>query len=119
MNSFIFGFQRLVWCPKWTPASSSSFMVIVAKQPSSGSDCIGSVGLRLPDYSRLLPRLTMWRGRENKYSFQFQSFKFQPLKPTHVPASATRNLKLETRNYRFDNWNRLRAPFWQYFLRCF
>src|SRR5437867_12161807 len=27
MYSFIFGFQRLVWCPKWTPASSSSFMV--------------------------------------------------------------------------------------------
>ena len=29
MNSFIFGFQRLVWCPKWTPASSSSFMLTV------------------------------------------------------------------------------------------
>jgi hypothetical protein len=27
MNSFIFGFQRFVWCPKWTPASSSSFIV--------------------------------------------------------------------------------------------
>ena len=27
MYSFIFGFQRLVWCPKWTPASSSSFML--------------------------------------------------------------------------------------------
>src|SRR5438034_225534 len=26
MYSFIFGFHRLVWCPKWTPASSSSFM---------------------------------------------------------------------------------------------
>src|SRR2546426_11519435 len=24
MNFFIFGFQRLVWCPKWTPASSNS-----------------------------------------------------------------------------------------------
>src|SRR5438552_778476 len=24
MNGFIFGFQRLVWCPKWTPASRSS-----------------------------------------------------------------------------------------------
>jgi hypothetical protein len=27
------GFQRLVWWPKWTPASSSSFMVMLAKIP--------------------------------------------------------------------------------------
>src|SRR5690349_15721200 len=33
MYSFILGFQRLVWCPKWTPASSNSFMVMVANQP--------------------------------------------------------------------------------------
>src|SRR5580700_9542434 len=33
MYSFILGFQRLVWCPKWTPASSNSFMVILANQP--------------------------------------------------------------------------------------
>src|SRR5436190_15900647 len=26
MNRFIFGFQRRVWWPKWTPASSKSFM---------------------------------------------------------------------------------------------
>jgi hypothetical protein len=26
MYSAIFGFQRRVWCPKWTPASSSCFM---------------------------------------------------------------------------------------------
>ena len=26
MRRFIFGFQRRVWWPKWTPASSSSFM---------------------------------------------------------------------------------------------
>src|SRR6266446_5472434 len=31
MNSRIFGFQRLVWCPKWTPASRSSFIVTAAK----------------------------------------------------------------------------------------
>src|SRR6266498_5572322 len=24
MKGFIFGFQRFVWCPKWTPASNSS-----------------------------------------------------------------------------------------------
>jgi hypothetical protein len=29
MNSFIFGFQRLTWWPKWTPASSNSFIVTV------------------------------------------------------------------------------------------
>jgi hypothetical protein len=31
MNSRIFGFQRLVWCPKWTPASRSSFIVTAVK----------------------------------------------------------------------------------------
>src|SRR5512139_89698 len=36
MNGFIFGFQRFVWCPKWTPASSSSFMAIPAKLPPVG-----------------------------------------------------------------------------------
>src|ERR1700730_14687312 len=34
MYSFIFGFQRRVWWPKCTPASSNSFMVIsTAKFP--------------------------------------------------------------------------------------
>ena len=28
MYGFIFGFQRLVWWPKWTPASSSCFIVM-------------------------------------------------------------------------------------------
>src|SRR5215510_8733336 len=28
MYGFILGFQRLVWCPKWTPASSSCFIEI-------------------------------------------------------------------------------------------
>src|SRR4051812_43382235 len=35
----IFGFHRFVWWPKWTPASSSSFMVSAAMYPPS-------VGLR-------------------------------------------------------------------------
>src|SRR3954452_14828942 len=30
MNRFIFGFHRRVWCPKWTPASMSCFMVTTA-----------------------------------------------------------------------------------------
>src|SRR6185437_7686366 len=33
MYCFIFGFQRFVWWPKCTPASSSSFIVIAAKLP--------------------------------------------------------------------------------------
>src|SRR3954470_24557169 len=33
MNGFIFGFQRLVWCPKWTPASSKSFNAMPLKLP--------------------------------------------------------------------------------------
>src|SRR5687768_3391483 len=33
MYCFIFGFQRLVWCPKWTPASSKSFNAIPVKCP--------------------------------------------------------------------------------------
>src|SRR5436190_23517226 len=30
MNGFIFGFHRLVWCPKWTPASNNSFTPILS-----------------------------------------------------------------------------------------
>src|SRR6266550_598132 len=33
MYCFIFGFQRFVWCPKWTPASSKSFNAIPLKFP--------------------------------------------------------------------------------------
>src|SRR5580658_9422016 len=37
--SFIFGFQRRVWWPKWTPASSNSFIVIsTAKVPPQEID---------------------------------------------------------------------------------
>src|SRR5215510_4265563 len=35
MNCFIFGFQRRVWCPKWTPASSSSFRPTCCIRPFS------------------------------------------------------------------------------------
>src|SRR5688572_23039021 len=30
MNRFIFGFQRRVWCPKWTPLSKSCRVVTTA-----------------------------------------------------------------------------------------
>src|SRR5450756_1413416 len=33
MYSFIFGFQRFVWWPKCTPASSRSFIAIAANRP--------------------------------------------------------------------------------------
>src|SRR4029079_9205839 len=33
MNGFIFGFQRFVWWPKWTPASSRSFNAMPVKLP--------------------------------------------------------------------------------------
>jgi hypothetical protein len=29
MKGFIFGFQRRVWWPKWTPASSRAFIEII------------------------------------------------------------------------------------------
>src|SRR6185295_10988084 len=35
MYSFIFGFQRFVWWPKCTPASSRSFIAIPGKLPPS------------------------------------------------------------------------------------
>jgi hypothetical protein len=40
MNFFIFGFQRRVWCPKWTPASSISRMVIGAAVAAIASMCL-------------------------------------------------------------------------------
>src|SRR5918911_1211296 len=46
MYGFIFGFQRLVWCPKWTPASSSWRMVMpcagcIACCMPAGGDSVG------------------------------------------------------------------------------
>src|SRR4030095_843337 len=35
MNGFIFGLHRFVWWPKWTPASSRSFVAIPDKFPPS------------------------------------------------------------------------------------
>src|SRR5689334_8783480 len=42
MNFFICGFQRRVWCPKWTPASRRSFILMSDTRPSfSGSNLRG------------------------------------------------------------------------------
>ena len=30
MNGFILGFQRRVWCPKWTPDSNNSLMPMLS-----------------------------------------------------------------------------------------
>src|SRR5262245_48295546 len=45
MNRFIFGFQRRVWWPKWTPASSRSFMETTGmERPFLGLDCLSAGG---------------------------------------------------------------------------
>src|SRR3954451_5245816 len=46
MKRFIFGFQRRVWCPKWTPLSSSWRMVTTAMSGGSliGPGCRGGPG---------------------------------------------------------------------------
>src|SRR4029077_15116166 len=38
MYSFIFGFQRFVWWPKWTPASNNSCIEIPVKLPPHACD---------------------------------------------------------------------------------
>src|SRR6476620_562743 len=47
MKGFIFGFQRVVWCPKWTPASSNSgtnsVVSAIREIPEGGSFQSGSV----------------------------------------------------------------------------
>ncbi len=43
MNSFIFGFQRLTWWPKCTPASSNSFIVTVTAKLKPPLRLIGLV----------------------------------------------------------------------------
>src|SRR5712691_5377633 len=40
MYSFIFGFQRRTWWPKWTPASKSSFIVNETKLSSPSRELV-------------------------------------------------------------------------------
>src|SRR5215217_3238081 len=52
MKRFIFGFQRRVWCPKWTPLSSSCFMLttaiaaflVCARPPAAHLGCVAGTG---------------------------------------------------------------------------
>src|SRR6185437_14124200 len=58
-NFFILGFQRLVWCPKWTPASNNS-LIATTPMPSppfklAEHPCIGR-GNRFP-YSQAAQRI--------------------------------------------------------------
>src|SRR4029079_17633827 len=48
MKGFIFGFQRFVWCPKWTPASSKSFNAIPLKESSKKFPAPAAGNFRLP-----------------------------------------------------------------------
>src|SRR5262244_3673822 len=47
MKGFIFGFQRFVWCPKWTPASNNSgtnsVVSAIREIPECGSFQSGNV----------------------------------------------------------------------------
>src|SRR6266545_728954 len=51
MNRFIFGFQRRVWWPKWTPASRSSRMETTAMGflPVVDERCAGELGRNRPE----------------------------------------------------------------------
>ncbi len=43
MYCFIFGFQRRVWWPKWTPASSRSLMLTLVATPAASGAAVGTV----------------------------------------------------------------------------
>src|SRR6266849_5926783 len=93
MYSFIFGFQRRTWWPKCTPASNNSFIVTVTKQLSPLCQLVYVLAATgVPTFG------TTNQNRDNG-----------------ILRSQISDLKFQT--YRFENWNRLRAPFWPYFLR--
>src|SRR6266850_5945052 len=81
MYSRIFGFHLLVWCPKWTPASRSSFIVTDVKSfllslsaaPRGASPFLAlrelEAGAR-PALSVLLPLLHARVAREESRLFQ-------------------------------------------------
>src|SRR6266571_6968484 len=107
MYSFILGFQRLVWCPKWTPASSNSFMVMLANQPPH-LVCI----FRMPCGCSRLP-FPSPHEQYGKNLTPVSCFQFL------VSSPETRNQKLDTVLYLLLYWNRFLAPFCPYFLRSF
>src|SRR5690349_16326851 len=68
MNLRICGFHRRVWCPKWTPASSRSFIVMSATEDLlRGFASAPGVGSRLRAVSHgATPARTGWRERWNR-----------------------------------------------------
>ena len=55
MYCFIFGFQRRVWWPKWTPASSRSLMPTLVATPAVSGAGVG-VGVSDKTASFMQPR---------------------------------------------------------------
>src|SRR5688572_21940124 len=73
MNRFILGFQRRVWWPKWTPASSNCFIVTTATVPPigwsdpdaapPGGDDRGCAGRSLTGPATVAERLELYSDR--------------------------------------------------------
>src|SRR5712692_4118992 len=97
MYSFIFGFHRRVWWPKWTPASRSSF--IEMSTPNVPPVLRGRL--------RSLAHLRRARDEHPVAGF-LAGREFVPAEPEQWSC-----------NYRLLYWKRLRAPFCPYFLRSF
>src|SRR5664279_1866617 len=126
MYSFVLGFQRLVGCAKGTPAASSSFMVMLAKLPPIWIASLAAALARIAQdfHSETRPVVA---GAEQIRS---GTATLQPVPGTTrrlqrnliipgVPPCPADKGGAPTDFYRFENWKRLRAPFWPYFLRSF
>src|SRR5713226_5006566 len=97
MYTFIFGFHRRVWWPKWTPASRSSF--IEMSTPNVPPVLRGRL--------RSLAHLRRARDEHPVAGF-LAGREFVPAEPEQWSC-----------HYRLLYWKRLRAPFCPYFLRSF
>ena len=110
MYSFIFGFQRRTWCPKWTPASSSSFIVTETKLSSPSRELV----MYSPRHHALFTvgpptRAATMVLRISNFELRISEFVLRLNSQSEI-----RNSQLI---YRLENWKRLRAPFWPYFFR--
>src|SRR4051794_24276030 len=79
MNRFILGFQRRVWCPKWTPLSSSWRMVTTAMVVSPCGTRVPVLVDSPPDGGDLAPA---------SRSHGVQLSGSLPVRPGHHPHSA-------------------------------
>src|SRR5215467_4550589 len=122
--SFIFGFHRLTWCPKWTPASSSSFIVTVANR----SSCRDELVYVLTD-PRTRPAVHRTAFPEQPITRTGNGFRLRVVirekLPKRTPSRSRpgssqvghSQLTLYSKHQRLENWNRFRAPFCPYFFR--